>query len=130
AVREESAGLMASAQNAREILEAMRKCNAALDAKLNSPRWRSELERGEALAARIEQAVSSAQTVVRRLEAALAEFDTARTQIDVWEQRQKEAQATAGRLAELLDQAQARQRLLSAVARNTSQLVEVIEAAR
>ncbi len=129
-VREQSEGLRTAGENARAILEAMRKCNAVLDAKLNSQRWRSELERGEALSGRLEQAVSAAQGVVRRIESLMADFDAARTELDAWEQRQRQARESAARLADLLAQAQSRQRMLAAVARNTSQLMEVIQAAR
>jgi hypothetical protein len=140
-VREQSDGLKASAESARGILEAMRQCNAALDAKLNSQRWRSELERGEAVAVRLEQGVASARSVVQRLEALLADFETARGQLDAWERRQKQADESAARLARLIAQSQtlgqhiersvdARQRLIAAMAKNTSQLADVIQAAR
>lgn len=56
-VRGQSEQLRASAAAAGPILQALRKCNEVIDAKLKSPAWHGQLRRGEEIAARIEQAV-------------------------------------------------------------------------
>ncbi len=140
-VRDESQQLRASAEMAAGILKAMKRCHDALDSKLNSHRWQTELTRGEDLARRLETSVNDARNVCRQLIAALHDFDACRTDVEAWSQRRQETAQVAQQLTRLLSDAQTasaniehtvenRKRLLAAIARNTSGLVEVIQAAR
>ncbi len=140
-VRQQSEQLRTSAQMASRILEAMRKCHATLDQKLNSKRWQTELTRGEQLAGRLEQATSEAKVVVERLQAALDDFEACEASAQEWAKNHQAARQTTDRLAKLLDAATKtsnqvdkslgqRKQALAAVARNTSRLVSIIDAAR
>jgi general secretion pathway protein A len=140
-VREQSEQLRASALKAGEILAAMQRCHEILDAKLNSQRWQSELQRGERLTARLEQASENARTASQQLTALLADFDRARGDVDGWTRRQDQAQRLSDRLSHLLAQAEqagrhidktldGRKRLLGAIAKNTGNLVSMIQSAR
>ncbi len=140
-VRRQSEQLRTSAEVASRILDAMRKCHAALDQKLNSKRWQTELTRGEQLAGRLEQATREATVVVDRLQAALNDFEVCESSAEEWSRNHQAAQQTTQRLARLLAAASAtssrvdqslaqRKQVLAAVARNTSRLVSVIDEAR
>jgi len=140
-VRQQSEQLRTSAQMASRILEAMRKCHATLDQKLNSKRWQAELTRGEQLAGRLEQATSEAKVVVERLQAALDDFEACEASAQEWTKNHQAARQTTDRLAKLLDAATKtsnqvdkslgqRKQALAAVARNTSRLVSIIDDAR
>lgn len=140
-VRQQSEQLRTSAQMASRILEAMRKCHATLDQKLNSKRWQTELTRGEQLAGRLEQATSEAKVVVERLQAALDDFEACEASAQEWTKNHQAARQTTDRLAKLLDAATKtssqvdkslgqRKQALAAVARNTSRLVSIIDDAR
>lgn len=100
-VRQQSEGLRGSAESAKGILEAMLRCNAALDAKLKSSQWHAEIERGEALVARIDQSTATAGAVAQRLTSLLSEFEATRAELQAWELRMKRAEESAERLTRL-----------------------------
>lgn len=140
-VRDQADALRSSAETAKAILEAMKRCNQALDSKINSQRWTSELERGEALVSRLEQVISSGRLTAGRLESLLGDFDARRSEAEEWERRHGEVVKAADRLEQLVAQSReagnevekavaSRQRLIAAMARNASQLAEVIQSAR
>ncbi len=136
-IREQSDQVRASARGASEVLAAMQRCHATIDSKLNSQRWRTELDRAEKLATRLEAATSTARDVCQQVLAALKDFDNCRSDTEGWQHRYKQARHVTEKLAKLLDQAgsvsahlESRRHLLQAIARNTSGLAEVIEMAR
>jgi len=112
-----------------------------LDAKLKSPQWQTEMERAEALAARVDQSTATARSVVQRLTTLLTSFEASRGELQAWELRVKHAEQSAERLSKLINQAQSmgsrfekavdsRHRLIAALAQNTSNLADVIHRAR
>ncbi len=140
-VHEQTDQLRSSARVAATVLKAMQECSRAVDAKIKSQRWQTELQRGEQLVGRLEQATAQAQTVCRQLQAALADFETCEKRADDWQQRRIQAQQIGHRLTTLLSKAEttsthmeqslnSRQRLLQAIAHNTASLADVIRTAR
>jgi hypothetical protein len=105
-VREQSDGLRSSASSAKEILGAMLRCNSALETKLKSPRWRSELQQGEAVASRLDRSALAAVAAAERLAPLLNAFEAARGEAEIWERRQKQACEVADRFARLMNGAQ------------------------
>ena len=140
-VQTQSQHLRASAEAAARILNAMQKCQAALDRKLNSQRWQHELARGEAVAQRLEKASTQGETVAKQLNAVLRDFDRSHESADEFAARTKQAQQVAEQLAKLLSEAASvsskvdqnlnrRKQMLNAVAQNTARLMDLIETAR
>jgi uncharacterized coiled-coil DUF342 family protein len=126
---------------AENILRAMQKCHNAIESKLSSQRWKMEMERGETLAERLEQSTRLAEKVTGQLNAALQDFERYQDQAEAWSQKRVEAQAITEKLRNQINEAQdvndnfnnalnQRRNLLTAIAANTSGLVEVIESAR
>ena len=130
-----------SALTAERIIETMNKCHESLDKKLNSPRWRQELKRGEILADRLEQAAQKAQTATERLQAMLDDINASQSSADEWTTRSREARQLIDRLATLMAEASRagtrvdetlikRKQILAAVAQNTAGLIDLIDNAR
>ncbi len=140
-VQQQSDQLRASSKVAAEILNAMRRCNTVLEKKISSERWQVEIERGETLTGRMEQATRAARTVFQQLSGAIGDMEHLRSEADAWSARSEEARQVGERLNELLNDAQntttrfeealeSRRGMLTAIARNTAGLVKVIDAAR
>lgn len=141
AIDQKSGELRASVGAAGKLLKAMQRAQQILEERINSYQWKSELARGEGLAARLERAAGEAGSACDRLQAALRNFDDCRDDADVWTARCAEARQVAETLARLLaagkqagqkleSELSHRKRVLNAIARNTAGLVEAIEAAR
>lgn len=140
-VESRSRELHQSASSAATLLRTLQRAYRELDAKLNSEKWQQELSRGEALAGRLEAAARKGQTVTEQLLAALRDFNRCQKEAEAWTSRYQEATRLTDRLAHLLvrgrqaedrleTELDSRKRVLTALARNTAGLVEVIEAAR
>ncbi|MBP7937181.1 MAG: AAA family ATPase [Phycisphaerae bacterium] len=91
-VDRQSEQLRSSAVLAREVIAAIHKCHRALEQRMNSPRWRQEMARGEQMVSRIEQAVSKAQSVREQL-------------VDQVEQTTRKTQRIREQLAEQIERA-------------------------
>ncbi|NLX13004.1 MAG: AAA family ATPase [Phycisphaerales bacterium] len=140
-IHEQTDQLRSSARVAANVLKAMQECSRVVDAKIKSQRWQTELQRGETLVGRLEQATAQGQTVCQQLQAALADFEACERQADDWNHNRQQAQQLGRQLASLLSQAQSsssrmekslsnRQQLLQAIAHNTASLADVIRTAR
>lgn len=149
-VRQEAERLRASARMAAEVLQRMRQCHAAIDAKLNSKEWQAVFSRAESTASRLEQAVAAGQTVCQqiagRIEQAIAAGQTISQQIAGKTEQSKNELAAyladckkqlAKRLAEFAAEQQqmdrvieARRQMLARIAKSAGSLVEVIDAGR
>ncbi len=131
AVKAQSDELRSSAGTARDLLQVMKRFHEALDAKLKSERWQSELERGEQLAARMEAAVQEARTIQQQLKAAGAD---SREERDRCLGEYEMAKSAGDRLARLVDQADDAttkfKGLLSGIMRSTSNINEALSGAR
>ncbi|HOW70159.1 MAG TPA: AAA family ATPase [Phycisphaerae bacterium] len=91
-VDRQSEQLRSSAVLAQEVIVAIHKCHRALEQKMNSPRWRQEMARGEQMVSRIEQAVGKAQSVREQL-------------VDQVEQATRKTQLIREQLADRIEQA-------------------------
>jgi len=151
-VQEQSQNLQQAAETAERILTAMRQCHAVMDRKLNSQRWQAELGRGEAVARKMEKTTTEAVAAAKQLNAVLRDFDRYQELAGDWASRTQstrqtienmtgQAQQTVRQLSRLITEASTvgskfeqslnrRKQMLSAVAQNTSRLMELIDAAR
>ena len=120
-VRAESEQLRTSANAAADILRAMQQCHVVLDAKLNSEAWQEELARGEDLTTRLERATHTAQTASQQV--------THAARILCRQVKERASQLAVER-AKFDKMVEHRGEMLSAIAKNTAGLVEVIESAR
>ncbi len=135
-VRTQSDQLRTSAKMAADILAVMRRCHEALDAKLNSEQWQLELARSQDLATRLEQATLAAHAACEQVglgaRAACEQVAHAtRAASQQASHRMKKLIAESEAVTDSFSQAvEKRRKLLTALAKNTAGLTEVIESAR
>lgn len=130
-VRRRSDELRHSAQTSTRLIRVMKRYHQALDAKLKSERWQNELERGEALTRRLEQALGDARTMHQQL---LAARSDAEDEAAGWSRRHEQAKALSDRLGELIGNAESTtgqfHKMLAGIARNAAGISQAIAAAR
>jgi type II secretory pathway predicted ATPase ExeA/chromosome segregation ATPase len=122
-ITEQSEQLKVSAAASGNILQALRKCNEAIDSKLKSPAWHGQLRRAEEIAARLEQA--------------LPQYLHVEETIQSWERQRADAEQFVNRLERLLGEA-ARVTaglsqvgaMMAGVAGKASDLAATVESAR
>ncbi|MGQ9649069.1 MAG: AAA family ATPase [Phycisphaerae bacterium] len=131
-VRQEAERLRASARMAAEILQKMRQCHAAIDARLNSEEWHTQISRAEGIATRLEQAVAAGQTICRQIAGGI---ERSKNELGAYLAECKKQ--LAKRLAEFAAEQQqmdrvieARRQMLARIAKSAGSLVEVIDAGR
>ncbi|NLE57628.1 MAG: AAA family ATPase [Planctomycetes bacterium] len=131
-VSEEAERLKASAKMAAEILQRMRQCHNAIDAKLDSEEWRVEIAKAETTAARLEQVVAAGRTICQQI---VSRTEQSKNELSAHlaECKKELAERLAQFAAEQrqMDQViESRRRMLSNIARSAASLAEVIEAGR
>jgi|GEM_PF-613904 len=133
-VQKQSDQLKSSATMATDILQAMQRCHSALDAKINSPRWKTEIARGEQLAERLEKVVNDGRTLYQQLGNALDDFEHSRDEAHAWTQKRGQAEQLTNQLSKLMtvaDETTSRfKQMVSGIANNASGLAAAIESAR
>lgn len=140
-VQQQTAQLRESAESSANILQALRKCNESIDAKLKSKRWQSSLAAGEHITTRLEQATSAARKAAEELHTALDNYDQGREAFDSIAQQRVEAHQIAKHLAHLVAEARKSEGQLhhmtnrvgsiaTGIAQKTAGLAELLESAR
>lgn len=144
-IHEQSESLKASAAAAAEVMQAMKRSVAAVDAKLKSPQWQRELDRGAGLAGQLVEAARTADATFQKLTSAIQQaerskdatfehLERCREQEENWTQHRSEAQQCTERLTRILLTAnrvvEDRHRRLADVTRRIAGLSAEIEAAR
>lgn len=115
-VERQSEQLRTSAVIAQEVITTIHKCHRALEQKMNSPRWRQEMARGEQMVGRIEQAVRKAQAVrellADQVEQATRKAQSAREQLaERVEQEARKARAAGENLEAVISEASLNQQV-------------------